>query len=200
VTEFFLSHAGADKALVRRLGVELQVAGGDVFFDEWTIGVGESISGAIEDGLRRCDVFVLAWTAAAEASAWARREYQAAIKLVIEDSTRKFVLLRLDDTPLPTLVNDLKYIDVRDAEVSRAVEQLMGFRGPADRIKAIQAFLEESDIQVDFVPGYGAIVGCPKCGAGLDTIRGRSAFDLERDDEYAWAECTRCGWTEGGEI
>ena len=35
----FLSHASPDKPLVRRLGVELQLVGADLFFDEWSNAV-----------------------------------------------------------------------------------------------------------------------------------------------------------------
>jgi len=198
--EHFLSHAGADKPLIRRLGVQLQLVGADVFFDEWSIEFGESISGAIESAIERFDVFVLAWSAGASASLWTRHEYRTAVKRAIEDPSLRLVVLRLDDTPVPGLVSDLKYIDMRDADVGRAVDLIMGFGGPADRVKAIQSFLEESGIEVGFFPGYGAIVGCPRCGAGLDQIAGWSAIDARRDDMYAGARCERCGWEDGAEI
>ena len=55
----FLSHAGPDKPIVRRLGAHLAAVGGEVFFDEWSIAAGESIPGAIDDALRNHNVFVL---------------------------------------------------------------------------------------------------------------------------------------------
>lgn len=51
-----------------------------------------------------------------------------------------------------------------------------------------------------YFPGYGPIVGCPACGAGLDQIEGFSETDFARDDEYAGARCKRCGWNDGGEL
>lgn len=199
--EYFLSHAGPDKPLVRQLGVQLQLAGAEVFFDEWSIHVGESISGAIEQAIDRFDVFILVWSKSASDSLWTRREYQAAVKRFIEDPARKLIVLRADDTDVPGLINDLKWIDLRaTSDVGAAVEQVMGFRGPADRIVAMQRFLEESDIEVINVPGYGPIVGCPNCGAGVDQIRGWQQTDYERDDTYAGARCVSCGWEDGGEI
>lgn len=200
MSEYFLSHAGADKALVRNLGVQLQLVGAEVFFDEWSIDYGESITGAIEAAIGRFDVFILVWSSAAEASLWAQREYRTAIKKVIEDPARRFMLLKLDGTPVPDLVSDLKYFDLSDEDVGSAVDGIMGFRGQAARVKAIQAFLEESGIEVEYVPGYGPIVGCPRCGSGLNQIEGWSAVDEQRDDHYAGARCKKCGWEDGGEV
>lgn len=200
MSEFFLSHAGADKPIVRNLSVQLQLVGAEVFLDEWSIGFGESITGAIEGAIGRFDVFVLAWSADAAASLWTRHEYRTAIKKVIEDPDRRFILLKLDGTPVPDLVSDLRYLDFTDHDVGAAVDGIMGLKGPADRVKAIQAFLEESGIEVEYIPGYGPIVGCPRCGAGLDQIEGWSEIDYKRDDTYAGARCKKCEWNDGGEI
>ena len=143
MSQYFLSHTGADKPIVRKLGVQLQLVGAEVFFDEWSIDFGESITGAIEEGISSFDVFVLVWSADAEVSLWTRSEYRAAIKKVIEEPNRRFVLLKRDDTSVPELVADLKYVDFTDQNVGSAVDGIMGLKGPADRVKAIQAFLEE---------------------------------------------------------
>ena len=200
MSQYFLSHTGADKPIVRKLGVQLRLVGAEVFFDEWSIDFGESITGAIEDAISSFDVFVLVWSAGAKASLWTRREYQTAIKKVIEDPSRRFLLLKLDETLVPDLVADLKYVDFSDQDVGSAVDGIMGFKGPADRVKAIQGFLEQSGIEVEYVPGYGPIVGCPRCGSGLDQIAGWSETDVVRDDIYGGARCKRCGWHDGAEI
>lgn len=198
--EFFLSHAGPDKPQVRSLGVHLLIVGVDVFFDEWSIEAGESISGAIEEAIARYDVFLLVWSDAASDSLWTRREYRAGVKKYIEDPSRKLIVLRLDDTPVPDLVSDLKYVDMRDGNIGAAVDTIMGFKGQTERVKATQQFLEDSNIEVIYIPGYGPIMGCPRCGAGLESIEGWAATDYRRDDEYAGARCTKCRWEDGGEI
>jgi hypothetical protein len=198
--EYFLSHAGPDKPIVRQLGVQLQLAGADVFFDEWDIAAGESITGAIEQAIGRFDTFLLVWSANAEKSLWIRREYRAAVKKVIEDPSLRLVVIRLDDTPVPDLVSDLKYVRLANSDIGGVVDEIMGFKTQADRVKAIQAFLEEASIEVIYIPGYGPIVGCPRCGAGLEHIGGWQQTDYERDDVYAGAKCNKCGWNDGGEI
>ncbi|MCW2767961.1 MAG: hypothetical protein JWO11_3920 [Nocardioides sp.] len=200
MSEIFLSHTGVDKPIVRKLAVQLQLAGAAVFLDEWSIEVGESITGAIEEAIGRFDVFVLVWSSDANKSLWTRREYRTAIKKVIEDANRRFVLLKLDKTPVPDLVSDLKFFDFTDQDVGPAVDAILRFKGPADRLQAIQAFLEESGIEVELIHGYGPIVGCPKCGADLKHIESWSQVDHKRDDLYAGARCNKCGWNNGGEV
>jgi len=197
----FLSHAGPDKPLVRRLGTHLQVSGAEVFFDEWNIGAGESISGAIEDAIDAYETFVLVWSKHADASTWARREYRAAVKAFVEEPTRRLIPVLLDDTAVPRLVADLRYVDLRDeGRLGDAVDLIMGFTGAAERTKATQAFLEEGAIEVHYFHGYGPAVGCPACGTGLTNLEQWSQMDYERDDTYAGARCIKCGWEDGGEV
>lgn len=194
----FLSHASTDKPIVRDLGVELQLVGADVFFDAWSIDCGESIPGAIENGLDAYTVFILFWSEAAQKSAWVRREYRSAVQSFIEDEDRRFIVARTDDTPVPSLISDLKWFDLADGDVRGLVEEVMGFRGQFDRTRAIQRYLETRSIEVDYFPGYGAAVGCRRCGAGVEALKGWRAW--QGDDEYGGVECTRCGWNDGGEL
>jgi len=43
----------------------------------------------------------------------------------------------------------------------------------------------EAACRLGYFYGYGAAVGCPKCGAGLNHLQGWHAVDERRDDEYA---------------
>ena len=88
---YFLSHAGADKTVVKTVGVILQLTGRDVFLDEWSIEHGESIPGAISAALRDYGTVVLFWSASAAASSWVRREFQAAVSGFIEEPDRSLV-------------------------------------------------------------------------------------------------------------
>jgi hypothetical protein len=197
--EYFLSHSSADKPTVRRLGAQLILVGADVFYDEWDIEAGESVSGAIEHALDRFDCFLLVWSDAARKSNWVRREYRSAVKRLIEEGKR-MICLRLDATPVPRLIDDLKWVDATEGIVGETVDAIMGFSGSASRLKAIQQHLTESGIEFMWNPGYGVIVGCPKCGAGLEFIEHWHQTDYEHDDEYSGFRCERCGWSDGGEI
>lgn len=199
ITDYFLSHAGDDKGFVKSVGTRMQLAGREVFLDAWSIDYGESIPGAIEQALREDRTFVLFWSKSAEASAWTKKEYRSAVSRFIDDENRILLVVRLDSCEVPELVRDLKWIDGRDGDPDPVADALMGMRGN-DRLKAMQHTLDELGIAMEYFHGYGVLLACPRCGASVDKIKGWSQTDFERDDEYAGAECTECGWHDGGEV
>jgi hypothetical protein len=106
----------------------------------------------------------------------------------------------LDDTPVPALLRRIRWVDLRDDDESRAVNEIMGFATDQDRLLAIQQHLDEAGLEVAFFEGYGPVVCCPRCGAGVKHLRGWSAVDERRDDMYAGVECSKCGFNDGGEL
>lgn len=196
----FLSHNGADKETARSLGAQLQIAGAGIWFDEWELRAGDSIPGKINDALGRVDCFIILWSETASSSNWVRAELEVGIQRGIDEDSLRVVPVIIDDTPLPPLLRPLRWVDLRDGDIANAVNGVMGFAGDRDRIRAIQETLEDAHIEVGYFYGYGAAVGCPRCGAGLDQLSGWHAVDDRRDDEYAGVRCEECGWEGGGEI
>lgn len=194
----FLSHNKRDADDARGLGVHLQLVGAAVWLDEWEIQPGDSIPGKLNEGLAQFDVFLLLWSANAAGSRWVKSELESAIHAVMGDPSRKVIPVLLDDTPLPPLLAPIKSVVMDDpAEVVRSV---MGFASERERLKAIQDVLDSLAIEVRYFYGYGAMVACPRCGAGVDALEQWGATDYERDDQYAGARCTECGWNDGGEV
>jgi hypothetical protein len=76
----------------------------------------------------------------------------------------------------------------------------MGFANDRDRRRAIQETLDEASVEVQYVPEYGPVVCCPRCGAGLDQLGGWSQIDHEPHDTYAGFRCKECGFIDGGEM
>ncbi|HEY0152954.1 MAG TPA: toll/interleukin-1 receptor domain-containing protein [Longimicrobium sp.] len=58
----FISHNAADKETARLLASRLVERGIDVWFDEWQLRPGDSITGGIETGIGECDTFVTLWS------------------------------------------------------------------------------------------------------------------------------------------
>ena len=56
----------SDKSTARLLVMALVEQGEDVWFDEWEIRPGESITGGIEEGVSTCDAFILIWSESAK--------------------------------------------------------------------------------------------------------------------------------------
>jgi len=72
--DVFLSHGSKDKADVRAAAERLRKDGLKVWFDEWAIKIGDSISAKIEKGLELSRVLVLFMSANAFCSDWAQLE------------------------------------------------------------------------------------------------------------------------------
>lgn len=196
----FLSHNSRDKQVARRLGAQLKLVGADVWFDEWEIRAGDSIPGKVGEALDAWDTFILIWSEHASLSEWVKAEVETALTRAIRDKSLRVIPIVLDDSPLPALLQPLRRLTLEDVGVSGAVDEIMGFRHDRDRLRAIQSVLDEADIEVEDVPGYGLVVACPRCGAGVEMLRGWTAVDERRDDTYAGVRCQECGWSGGGEV
>lgn len=200
VVDAFLSHNRADKDTARRLGAQLTLAGAYVWFDDWEVRAGDSIPGKVNDALARVDTVILVWSASANKSEWVRAELETAIGRSIEAHTFRVICIRVDDTPLPLLLRRLKWVDLSDDDLTRAVNEIMGFANDQDRLRAIQVALDEAGLDIRWFEGYGPVVCCPRCGVGVDRLKGWSAVDERRDDLYAGFECEDCGFNDGGEV
>jgi hypothetical protein len=199
--EAFLSHNHADKDTAKRLGAQLTLAGAYVWFDDWEVHAGDSISRKVDDALASVDTLVLLWSANADRSKWVRAELETAITRSLDGGDDVRVIpVRLDATALPTLLRRVKWVDFMDNDIARAVNEIMGFTTDQQRLIAIQQTLDESGIDVRYFEGYGPAVCCPRCGAGVDRLSGWSAIDHDRDDTYAGLHCENCGFEDGGEI
>jgi len=197
----FLSHNRRDKDFARSLGVQLQLVGVEVWFDEWEIRAGDSIPGKINEALENFDTFILVWSEHAAGSNWVRAELEAALHRRINDRSGRVIPVILDETPLPSLLAPLARIDFfTNGDLMQVVRDVTGIATDVQWRKAVQQYLDETSQRYEDFPGYGIMVGCPRCGAGLEHIKGWHAWDYKRDDEYMGAECTACGWSDGGEV
>jgi hypothetical protein len=196
----FLSHNYHDKDVARRLGAQLKLVGANVCFGEWEIRAGDSLPDKVNDALATIDTVILIWSRHANRSRWVRAEFETAIVRAIEENTFRVIPMRCDDTPLPVLLRRLKWTELRDDDITRAVNDIMGFANDQDRLRAIQAVLGEARIDVRYFEGYGPVVCCPRCGAGVDRLRGWSETDYLCDDTYAGFKCEDCGFNDGGAL
>ncbi len=98
--DVFLSHSAKDKPVVRAVAERLRKDGLRVWFDEWEIYIGDSISAKIEEGLEHSRVLVLCMSANAFGSDWAQLESGVFRFRDPLNKERRFIPLRLDDAPL----------------------------------------------------------------------------------------------------
>jgi hypothetical protein len=195
----FISHNHQDKAFARTLAAALTLAGAKVWFDDWEIAFGDSIVQGIESGLAGFGTFALLWSADAASSSWVQKERNAAFARWVANSSCRFVPVLLDDTPLPPLVSDLKYVDAQDGDHLRVAQQLLGIPTPLAFYMDVQEFIAFSGIEFRHFHGAGVFICCPVCGApssALVPISGDDPFG----DRYAGVQCPACKWNDASEV
>ena len=107
----------------------------------------------------------------------------------------------LDETALPPLIADRRGIEFGDVRqgVEELLQELTGARTRRQRLLAIQDALHEMDVSWVTHPALPPMVCCPRC-AETDTLVGWEQIDPKRGDVYAGLRCTKCGWSDGGEV
>jgi len=113
--QVFMCHTSGDKPIVGKLAEQLISKGVDVWYDDWEIGPGDSFVQKIEEGLSGCDVFVIVISENSVGSKWVGEELSSAIVRRIEGQAR-IIPVRLDDTPVPTVINHLHWVKMRPFE------------------------------------------------------------------------------------
>lgn len=111
--DVFLSHSSKDKAIVRKVAERLRADGLNVWFDEWVLKPGDHIQARIEEGLERSRVLVLCMSDNAFGSDWAQLESGTFRFRDPLNKKRRFIPLRLDDTPIIGSLAQFLYIDWR---------------------------------------------------------------------------------------
>lgn len=128
MVKVFLSHSSKDKAEVRRLAIDLREQGVDVWLDEWEIGIGDSISRRIDEGLHKADFLAIWLTESAVSSGWVDREWRAKFEEEISSNRTIVLPLLADEVPLPTLLRDKRYADFRE-DYAYGLSQLLSVSG-----------------------------------------------------------------------
>ncbi|MEI8396301.1 MAG: toll/interleukin-1 receptor domain-containing protein [Rhodospirillaceae bacterium] len=123
----FISHRSADKPLAEKLALNIQAGGHTVWYDEWEIGIGDSIVAKIDEGLTGTGYLVLCLSSSGD-SPWVSREWMSALSRQLEGKGVKVLPARLSGGDLPAILADIKFADlVKDWS-----------RGVADLLKAIR--------------------------------------------------------------
>lgn len=126
IFDVFLSHSSKDKIAVRDIAKRLKEDGLKVWFDEWQIKPGDSIPAKFEEGLENSRVLILCMSANAFGSDWAQLESYLFRFRDPLNKGRRFIPLRLDDTPIKGSLSQFHFIswqaEERDIEYGRLVE------------------------------------------------------------------------------
>lgn len=190
----FISHNKKDKDIAREIALFLVAENINVWFDEWEISAGDSIIEEIEAGLTRASHFIIIWSKNASSSNWVRKELAVTLKKAIETKTPKIIPITLDDTPLPDLINDLKYVRYQNGSEKDRDEIIKSVTGHAPSVNLIKAIVKKYHEVIHDPDDPLGIAVCPKCGS--PDLKKMMYTDYERDENYYIAECTKCNYTD----
>lgn len=109
----FICHASEDKPSARELALFMKHLGADVWFDEWEIKVGESIVQKIDDALGSVTHLILLLSRNSVYKHWVKKEFSSALMRQLSNNSITVLPLRLDDSPIPPILADIKYADAR---------------------------------------------------------------------------------------
>jgi hypothetical protein len=124
--KIFLSYSHQDIALVRAIASGLKSEGVNVWYDEGEIKVGDSIVAKVSEKLDTVDFMVFFISAGSINSKWAQLELNAIINRRIGERRGPIVLpVLLDDVDVPSVLRDVKYLDLRDHDIQRGVHEII---------------------------------------------------------------------------
>lgn len=190
----FICHNKTDKATARMIATTLVQQGVDVWFDEWEIRPGESITGGIEAGLTKTDCFVLVWSQFASHSNWVGTELRTYLRRRVDDQTLRIIPFILDKTSLPALVADYKGFKIDSSTSLESIAQeITGYPVDTQIAEVIQTRL--IDLMQRKARGGDPLpyLACPQCAS--TKLKRAAQFD-SRGDEYYVIQCQGCGWHE----
>ncbi len=198
MSHVFISHNKKQKARARMLAMALVENGSSVWFDEWNLRPGDSLTGGIEEGLSNADVFVLLWSKDAARSNWVGTEVRAYLRRRVDDSSLRIVPVMVDDTPLPTLVADYKgYAAPTPRSLGKIAAAISGNTSEAKLVKRLKERLYELTIDENAKNDPLPYKRCPDCGSAR--LERKSATDPRRDDMYYFISCKECDWGDSSE-
>ncbi|MEN9867587.1 MAG: hypothetical protein RL748_3177 [Pseudomonadota bacterium] len=184
--DVFLSHSSRDKIAVRALAERLKQGGLRVWFDEWEIRIGDSIPSRIEIGLESAKILILCMSAHAFGSDWTQLESQTFRFRDPLNKNRRFIPVRLDDTPIKGSLAQFKYVDWQQPN-DQHYQNLLTACGFESVVQAAQAQVKQTPLtappdDIDRITRYA-----PQqlIGREADTALLASAWQQACDGEHA---------------
>jgi TIR domain len=109
----FISYASPDNIFALRLAQSITALGHTVWIDQWEIGIGDSTSGKVTEGLAHADYLIVVLSKHTMHSVWVEREVQI---IHYEEITRRRTMLLpvvIDDCTIPVFLRLKRFADFR---------------------------------------------------------------------------------------
>lgn len=124
--QVFISYSSKDKEDVKALIPYLNGIDLPVWFDEYNISIGQSITEGVQSGIQQSEMVIFWVTKNFLESRWCRTEMNAFIKKMIEEDNILFLMLddEVEIKSLPLLLSDIKHIRRENRSLPDLVETL----------------------------------------------------------------------------
>jgi len=121
----FLSYSQKDRDVVQIFATGLRNKGIEVWYDQDKLALGSSIIDEISKGLDSADFLAFFISKNSTQSKWALEELNVMIARRISDKSNAVIMpILLEDTTIPALLRDVKYLDLREGDVDSGVMEL----------------------------------------------------------------------------
>lgn len=109
----FISYSNKDRDFVSKLAFDLKNLGINVWFDQWDLKVGDSITSKIADAIKAQDYLIAVLSRSSVNSSWVQKELNTGLMRELEEK-RVFVLpIIIESCAIPFLLSDKIYADFR---------------------------------------------------------------------------------------
>jgi hypothetical protein len=121
----FLSYSQHDREIVQAFANGLRNEGIEIWFDQDRLSLGASIVSEISRGLDSADFLAFFISKDSTQSQWALQELNVMMARRISGKGGAVILpILLEDSTIPALLRDVKYLDLRSGDVARGVKEL----------------------------------------------------------------------------
>ncbi len=123
--KIFISYNHNDSSIVDNILQKLESEFGqnNIFYDKWSIQPGDSIVGKMNEGLSYFSIFFFFVSTNSLQSKMVSLEWQTALNRATNKEL-KFVAVKIDDCAVPTIISNMKYLDLYDEGFDDTVEKM----------------------------------------------------------------------------
>jgi hypothetical protein len=108
----FISHRSDDLNEAETFAREIQIAGHQVWLDEWEISIGDSIIEKINKGLEGTTYLILCYSSLGITTPWMSREWYSTLARQLNGAGVKIYPVKLTGGTPPAILADIKYLDL----------------------------------------------------------------------------------------
>jgi tetratricopeptide (TPR) repeat protein len=156
----FLSYRSVNRTWVLNLYDTLVEMGFKVFIDQAELVVGDQLVSRLGQALRKSQAGVLIWSAAAAESTWVETEYVRLETKAINDTTFRFVPVKLDKTELPEFADSRIFVDFSSypdgPNGGELLRLLYGICGKSLTPEAVRFANKQNEAAIEMINGIEA--------------------------------------------